>query len=92
MKTREGVLEIPDREEDADELPDGENQGGGEAGALRGQDEHGEDADVLETDVGGKMKDHDWCTDLDDGNDDWWTVQANLPMMNNIRIEEEEER
>ena len=40
VKASEGVLEVPDGEEDTDELPDGEDQGGSEAGALGGQDEH----------------------------------------------------
>ena len=37
------------------------------------------------------MKDHDWDIDLEERDADWRTVQADLPMMNNIRIEKDEE-
>jgi len=43
----EGVLEVPDGEEQGQELPEGEHECGGEGGALGGQHEHGGDTQVL---------------------------------------------
>lgn len=59
MCSREWILEIPNRENDTDELPHCEDKGRGEAGALGGEHEHGEDADILETDVSQEVQHHD---------------------------------
>lgn len=50
----EGVLEVEDGEDEADELAERHHQGDGERRALRGQDEHAADADVPGT---GRLRD-----------------------------------
>ena len=84
METGEGVLEIPDGEENTDELPDGEDKRGGETGALGGQDEHAEDADVLEEDIGGEMEDHDGDSDTDQRDGDGCAGDTDTPVVTNV--------
>ena len=48
MPDREGVLEVPHGDDEAEELPEGHHQGDGQRRALRGQDEHAADAHVSE--------------------------------------------
>ena len=45
---REGVLEVPHGDDEAEELPEGHHQGDGQRRALSGQDEHATDAHVSE--------------------------------------------
>lgn len=46
MPGREGVSEVEDGEDEADELAQRHHQRDGEGGALRGEDEDAADADV----------------------------------------------
>lgn len=46
MPRREGVAEVEDGEDEADELAQRHHQRDGEGGALRGEDEDASDADV----------------------------------------------
>lgn len=48
MPDGEGVLEVEDGEDQADELPQRHDQRDGQGGALGGQDEDPPDADVSE--------------------------------------------
>ena len=55
----EGVVEVHDGEEKAEELPECDDQGDGETDALRGQHEHRGDADILSDDVPEEVEQHD---------------------------------
>lgn len=46
MPRGEGVLEVPDGDDEADELPEGDDQRHGERGTLCGQDEHSPNANI----------------------------------------------
>ena len=91
MERSEGVGEVPDGEEEADELPGGEDQAGRQAGALRRQHEHGEDADVLEDNIGGEVEDHDGDVDIQEGDEDLLAGQADPPVLDNVRSQEEKQ-
>lgn len=54
MPGREGVSEVEDGEDEADELAQRHHQRDGEGGALRGEDEDAADADVSGGEGGGK--------------------------------------
>ena len=87
----EGVGEVPNGEEEAEELPGGQDQAGRQAGALRRQDEHGEDAEVLEDHVGGQMEDHDGDLDLEKGDVDLSAGHTDPPVLDNVRSQEGEQ-
>ena len=87
----EAVVEVPDGEQEADELPGGEDEAGGEAGALAGQHEHGEDADVLQGDVGGQVQHHHGHLQLHDGNVERAAGHADPPVLHNVLRQEAEE-
>ena len=58
MEGGEGVVEVPDGEEEGEELSQGDHQGDCQAGALRGEDEDGGDAEILGDDVAKKVEKH----------------------------------
>ena len=91
VKWGEGVGEVPDGEQEADELPGGEDQAGREAGALRRQHEHGEDADVLENHIGGQVEDHHGDVDLEEWEEDVPAGHTDPPVLDNILGQEGEQ-
>ena len=58
MKGGEGIGEVPDGEEEGEELSQGDHQGDRQAGALRGEDKDGGDAEVLGDDVANEVEQH----------------------------------
>ena len=78
---REGVLEVHDGEDEAEELAQGDHQGDGEAGALRGQHEHRGDADVLGDHVPKEVEQHDGQLNVDERDGNWLTREENIPVV-----------
>lgn len=60
MPGREGVAEVEDGEDEADEFAQRHHQRDGEGGALRGEDEDAPNADVLSDDIHEEVEPHDW--------------------------------
>ena len=86
----EGVGEVPDGEQEADELPGGQDQAGREAGALRGQHKHGGDADVLGEDVAEEVEQHDGELDVEEREGDRLTREENVPVVENVGSQQQE--
>ena len=58
MKHCERVLEVDDGEDEAEELPESDHQGHGEAGALCGQHKHWGYANVLGDNICKEVEEH----------------------------------
>jgi len=54
----EGIGEVPDGEEEGEELPQGDHQGNRQAGALCCEDKDGGYAEILGDDVANKVEQH----------------------------------
>ena len=90
MSSRKWILKIPNRENNTDELPHCENKRRCEAGALCGEDKHGEDADILETNVGQEVQHHDGGRHAYDGYYRRGRRQADTPVMENVWRKQQE--
>lgn len=66
MINGEGVLKVPDGEQQRHELPERQDQGDGEAGALGGEDEDGRNANVLSDDIKGQVAELDGDGEAED--------------------------
>lgn len=64
----EGVLEVEDGEDEAEELSEGDHESDRQRGALCGQDEHATDAHVLCDDVDQQVDPHYWHSQPSLGN------------------------
>ena len=86
----EWVFEVQDREEETEELPECDDQGDGEAGALRGQHEHRGDADVLGDHVPKEVEQHDRQLDVDERDGNWLTREENIPVVEDVGSQQQE--
>ena len=90
MINGEGVLEIPDGEDETEELPESDDQRDCEAGTLRGEDKHGGDADILGGHIGQEVEHHDGHTDVEMGDGHGGAGHHEGEMMTDVSIEEQE--
>ena len=90
MVGSEGVVEVHDGEEEAEELPEGDDQSDCETGTLRGQHEHRGDADVLSEDVAEEVEQHDGELDVEEREGDRLTREENVPVVENVGSQQQE--
>ena len=81
----EGVLKIPDWEQEREKLPECENKGGGETGTLWCKDKDGRNAEILEHDIAEQVKNHHRDDSTKEGEGHGFTSHTDLPMMIDIR-------
>ena len=81
----EGILKIPDWEQERQELPECENKGGGETGALWSEDKDSRNAEILEHDITKQVKNHHRDSNAKGRKGHGFTLHTYLPMMIDIR-------
>ena len=89
MEGGEGIGEVPDGEEEGEELSQGDHQGDGQAGALSREDKDGGDAEVLGDDVADEIEQH-----AGHHGENWEGRggDENVPVVENVWSQEKESR
>jgi hypothetical protein len=88
----EGVLEVPDGEEEREELPESDDKGDSETGTLTGENKDVTDAEVLGDHIANEPEDHVGDGQSEDRDGDWGGVETDGEMSDEIRGEEEKAR
>ena len=87
----ERVLEVDDREDEAEELAESDHQGDGQAGALCGEDEHGGDADILGDHIAQEVEQHHGDPDPGEEREgDRGAGQGQAPVVADVGAEQQE--
>ena len=90
MIQSEGVLEIPNWEDETEKLSEGDHKSDSEAGALGGEDKHGGDADVLRGDVGEEVEEHDGDGQVDHGEADGGRGDGQGQVVADVAVQQQE--
>ena len=89
MVGSEGIVEVQDGEEEAEELPECDHQGHCETGTLSGENKDRRDAEVLSDDVTNEVEKHGGEGDVEDGKCDGSTGHEDAPVIHDVWGKEE---
>ena len=90
MIQSEWVLEIPNWEDETEELSESDHEGDGEADTLGGEDEHGGDADILSGHVGEQVEQHHGDGHVDQGQAHGGRVDRQGEVVTDVAVQQQE--